>query len=286
MRFAITLSDRYLGVFDALLRAGWQPVRMFGAPADGRMFRNLACMERAQNLKLPLQLSRIADDDLKRLGDQDCQLLVVASYPWRIGAWQAHLPYAINFHPSLLPAYRGPYPLVNGLLDQAARWGASCHQLDAGFDTGAVLAQQGFDVAADETHETLDLKTQMALAALADQVASNFHALWQAATPQGEGSYAPLLLKEDAQRQLDFSQPVEAILRRVRAFGRFECTATLNGVTVYVSQACGWREQHGHPPGTLVHNYALEMVVACADGYIALLQWHLASAEAVLGTSR
>jgi len=58
MRFAITVSDRYLGVFDALLKAGWEPIRLFTSPADGRMFRNGASIERAQARKIGIQLSR------------------------------------------------------------------------------------------------------------------------------------------------------------------------------------------------------------------------------------
>lgn len=192
LRFAITVSDRYLGVFDALLNAGWEPIRLFSSPTEGRIFATKASIERACALKIGIQLSRMGEHDLQHLADDGWEVLVVASYPWRIGDWRPFVPHAINFHPSLLPEFRGSYPLINGLLAQRARWGVTCHKLAPEFDTGDVLAQRAFDVAAQDTHEILDLKTQMAAAALATQVSGDFSALWAGATPQAEGSYAPL----------------------------------------------------------------------------------------------
>ena len=282
MRFAITASDRYLGVFNAFIAAGWEPIRLYSSPTDGRVFNNKECIARASALKLGIQLSPLKEGDLHALGDEGCEVLIVASYQWRIGDWRAHLPFAINFHPSLLPQYRGPYPLVNGLLDGAPRWGVTCHQLAPDFDTGDILAQRAFDVAADESHESLDLRTQMAAAALAKEVAGNFKALWDAATPQAGGSYAPLF--KDADRTLDFNQPLARILRTVRALGRLECLAKVNGVHMHVSRATGWLEAHQTTPGTVVHAHALAVVVACADGYVAVLDWHLFDPNAVTGT--
>lgn len=51
---------------------------------------------------------------------------------------------AVNFHPSLLPAYRGPNPLQGMLIDGAADrfGGVTLHMLDEGLDTGAIIAQR------------------------------------------------------------------------------------------------------------------------------------------------
>lgn len=282
MRFAITASDRYLGVFDAFLRAGWTPLRLFGTPTDGRMFRNTAVIQRAQSLKIGIQLSRLSDRDLRQLADDGCEVLVVASYQWRIGDWRAAIPYAINFHPSLLPDHRGPYPLVNGLLQRCSHWGVTCHRLAPEFDSGDILAQRRFQVSPDESHETLDLRTQMAANSLATEVAENFPALWADARPQGAGSYAPAF--KDADRTLDFNEGVAQILHKVRAFGRFECLATVNGLLVHIGRAAGWVEAHTDPPGAVVHGYALATVVACRDGYIAILEWNLIAPDMITGT--
>ena len=282
MRFAITCSDRYLSVLDTFVEAGWQPLRMFGVPCDGRMFRNSASIDRAKALGIGIQLSRIVPADLQRLADEGCEALIVASDHWRLLGWEPHLRYAVNFHPSLLPQYRGPYPLLNGLRDGATRWGVTCHKLAPEFDSGDILAQHEFAVDADETHETLDLKSQMATRRLARDVVADFRSLWDGARPQGPGRSAPLLGEDE--RRIDFTQDVAQILHRVRTFGRFECLAQVKGVTLHVARAAGWVEAHADAPGTVVHAYALSTVVACRDGYIALLEWHLFAPLLVTGT--
>ena len=75
------------------------------------MFHHKAVIERAQQLRLPVQISRMQDRDLAELETLGTDLLVVGSYQWRIGGWSRHLPHAVNFHPSPLPHGRGPYPL-------------------------------------------------------------------------------------------------------------------------------------------------------------------------------
>ncbi len=279
MRFAITLTDRYLPVLEALLAAGWQPVKLFTSPVDDRIFHNKLSLERAQQLDIPVQISRMLDTDLLDLNARGCDALVVASYRWRIGEWQPHLRYAVNFHPSPLPIGRGAYPVVRAILDGHTQWGISCHKLAARFDSGDILAQETFPIAADECHETLDLKTQLASGVLAGRVAANFETLWRDATVQGEGSYWKLFT--DGDRTLDFHQPVERIMRTVRAFGDYECFAKVAEAQIYVRRAVAWPARHTLVPGTVVHNSAMRLVVAASDGYVGLLEWSLIAPDAL-----
>jgi len=281
-RFAITATDRYLGVLDAFLEHGWTPVKLFTCATDDRIHQNKAVIARAEALKIDIQLSRMDDRALADLADRDCDLLVVASYRWRIGNWQAHLPKAINFHPSPLPYGRGPYPLVEGILSSQLLWGATCHKVGQDFDTGDILAQKLFKTAADETHESLDLKTQMATHHLARTVASELDPLWEHAKPQGAGQYVPYWT--DAQRTLNFNDSIQTLDRQIRAFGRWEVLAQVNQAVLHVHRAQCWNELHSYAPGTLVHSDGQRFVVACADGFVALLEWHLMGAEMATGT--
>jgi methionyl-tRNA formyltransferase len=77
----------------------------------------------------------------------------------------------------------------------------------------------------------------------------------------------------DADRTLDFRSEVEAILRRVRAFGTIETIARVGESRVYVAAAEGWREAHRHAPGTVVQRYRRHVVIAARDGYIQLNRW-------------
>jgi len=48
-----------------------------------------------------------------------------------------------------------------------------------------------------------------------------------------------------------------------------------------VRRAVGWTEAHSHRPAHVVHTYNRTIVIAAADGYIALLEWNFASIDIV-----
>jgi len=271
MRFAITCVDRCLPIFEALLTEGWEPVKLFTIPPGPLVSANHTTIARAVELNLPIQISRMQDSDLKDLADRGCEALVCASYNWKVGDWRPHLRYGLNFHPSPLPLARGPYPAFRAILESRKTWGVACHKLESRFDVGDILADEAFALADDECHESLNLKTQMAFRRLAGRVGRNVHSLWDQAKPQGPGSYWKGSTDDD--RMLDFTQPVETIMRTVRAFGLTESIARISNGVVYVRRATGWTEQHSHAPGAVVHTDGRRWVVAAKDGYIALLEW-------------
>lgn len=277
MRFAIATIDRYQIVLDAFVEAGWEPVKIFSTNRLSPRDSNTALLSRAERLGVPIQLSRIQPNDLTDLARAGCIALVVAGHPWRVPDWRTQLPYAINFHPSLLPDARGPYPLCRAIREQRREWGVSCHQIEPDFDTGAVLAQSRFDMHPEETHETLDLKVQLSIAPLAMQVARQLPTLWTHATPQRGGDYWPFDIESD--RTIDFSQSIDAIMLTVRARGLLECVAPLGEGTIYVSRAHAWRQSHGFAPGTIVHRHGEQLVVAASDGLVAILEWSPLSPE-------
>ncbi len=272
-RFAITASDRYLEVFNAFVSAGWEPIKLFTLPTSGFLNDNKAVIARAQQLGMEIQMSRLDDASLAGLARMDCDLLVVASYDWRIGRWQDYIPRAVNFHPSPLPRYRGPYPLVQAILDEQTEWGVTCHKLAEEFDKGDILAQRIFPLTAHECHESLDLRTQMAMSRLAIDVALNFEKVWSEANPQVDGHYVGLW--SDAERTLDFWKTISELDRQLRAFGNFQCIAMLHGLQLHIQQAVVWPETHSLPPGTVVLSSAVRMVVACCDGFVGITRWSL-----------
>ena len=61
----------------------------------------------------------------------------------------------VNGHPSLLPRYRGPFPIAWAVRNGETEIGMSFHLMDASFDTGNLLAQTSIPLADDDTEETL-----------------------------------------------------------------------------------------------------------------------------------
>lgn len=271
MRFAFAGFDRWRGVFDSFIEAGWEPVSLFTVPLDNRLDFNSDMVSLAAKHKIPVQLSRISTVDFASLHARKCDALVVAGYEWRIPDWTPYLSHAINFHPSPLPEGRGPYPLIPALLKSKTHWGATCHAIDTSFDTGPILANENFPLQTNECLESLQLKVQLATNRLARRVAHNFTNLWHERRPQEEGNYWPRA--GDEERTLNFEKSVSEILRIVRASGLVECLAPLNGAKVYVKRAIGWEEPHNHRPGEIVYEHHRTIVIAARDGFIGLVEW-------------
>jgi len=88
-------------------------------------------------------------DTLKQHG---IELVVLAGFMRLLGAtfvgwWQGRL---VNIHPSLLPAFPGAHAIRDACEARASRTGVTIHFVDAGTDTGPIIAQQGLDIGPDE----------------------------------------------------------------------------------------------------------------------------------------
>lgn len=269
MKFAITATDRFLGVFEAFVKAGWQPLKLFTVPLVHNLSNQQAVIAYAQQFDAGIQLSRMTELDMAALAEQGCEALIVASYDWKILNWQPYFKYAINFHSSPLPLGRGPYPVPRAIFENRPYWGITCHQVTPKIDQGPVLSSELFPLHADECHESLDLKIQMAAKRLAYRVAQDMDNLWHKAQPQSQGIYWPRTSLEE--RIINFHQPVENILRHIRAYGITESIAYVNQNWFVVKRAVGWTENHSFPSGELAHVFNRNLVITAQDGYIGLL---------------
>ncbi|MGB8995446.1 MAG: phosphoribosylglycinamide formyltransferase, partial [Pseudonocardiaceae bacterium] len=61
----------------------------------------------------------------------------------------------INTHPALLPAFPGRHPVTDALAHGVRVTGATVHLVDAGVDTGPILAQRAVEVLPDDTAQRL-----------------------------------------------------------------------------------------------------------------------------------
>jgi methionyl-tRNA formyltransferase len=64
----------------------------------------------------------------------------------------------INYHPSLLPKYRGGSAMNWAIIRGEKETGVTIHQIDEGVDTGPILLQEKVSIDADETVKTLYFK--------------------------------------------------------------------------------------------------------------------------------
>ena len=61
----------------------------------------------------------------------------------------------INSHPALLPAFPGAHAVRDALAAGARESGTTIHWVDAGVDTGEIIAQETVEVLAGDTEESL-----------------------------------------------------------------------------------------------------------------------------------
>ncbi len=179
----------------------------------------------------------------------------------------------LNLHPSLLPRHRGPAPVVGALLAGDTETGVSIMLMDAGMDTGPVLAQERTPIGPDENAAELSDRLAHQGAALMAATLPRWAARAITPTPQ-DGALATttrLMTKEDG--VLDWSQPAVALARQVRAYHPWPGTATRwQGRTLKVlaaSVAAG----DGAPPGTVVAHDG-GAAVATGDGLLVLRTVH------------
>ena len=173
----------------------------------------------------------------------------------------------LNIHASLLPRWRGASPIAAAIRAGDAESGVTIMQMEAGLDTGPMLAAERVPIDAQTTgallHDRLAaLSAPLILRVLADPPPPR---------PQpAEGvTYAGLLTRQDA--AIDWTGDAAAILRQIRAYDPWPGTQTLlDGAVLKIGDAeivpAGSAPPPGTIPGTVIDD---ALAIACgpdADG--------------------
>lgn len=89
--------------------------------------------------------------------DPQPQLIVLAGFMRLLGEplLRAYPRAIINTHPALLPSFPGAHGVRDALAYGVKVTGASVIEVDAGLDTGRILAQRAVEVLDDDTEESL-----------------------------------------------------------------------------------------------------------------------------------
>jgi methionyl-tRNA formyltransferase len=184
---------------------------------------------------------------------------------------------ALNIHASLLPRWRGAAPIQRALLAGDRETGITIMQMDAGLDTGPLLARHTVAIAEDDDAQSLHDKLA-ALGAHAIVLAVSDVAAGRAgAVPQSDAgvSYARKISKEDA--EIDWSRPNRDIERQVRALRPVPGARThLLAEPVKV-----WRAhcvQGAGMPGTVLEAGAGGVKVACGEAALMVTELQRAGA--------
>ena len=233
--------------------------------------------ERAGGLGLPvLAPPRLRDDAFAaQLAELRPALGVLADYGKMLPAAILDLPGRgiVNLHPSLLPRHRGATPVPAAILEGAAQTGVSLFRMDAGMDTGPIIAAEVVALSGEEDAPALEAR----LAAIAAGLLKRTLGPWLdgalPAVPQSEdGASVTRPFRRDDGR-LNPALPAATLERQVRAFRPWPGTfLEWPAGRVAVLRAGVAPGRAGDEPGLLVGDEPAGLALVTAHGRLRLLE--------------
>ena len=210
---------------------------------------------------------------LERLAAARPEVIVTAAYGLILPQYMLRLaPHgALNVHASLLPRWRGAAPIQRALLAGDRETGITIIRMDAGLDTGPILAQRAVAITEQDDSQSLHDK----LAALGrDLIAALLDALAVGNAPEtpqpAEGAtYAAKI--QGGETIIDWSTAAAQIERAVRAFRPAPGAQTgIRGERCKIWRA---RAANGSgEPGTVIAVGSEGIRVACGVGALEITE--------------
>ncbi|AUH64712.1 methionyl-tRNA formyltransferase [Paracoccus zhejiangensis] len=170
----------------------------------------------------------------------------------------------LNIHASLLPRWRGAAPIHRAVMSGDAETGVAIMQMEAGLDTGPVLAEARTAIKAGET--TADLHDRLSVMG-AELVVDVLGRLPLPAKPQPEDGVTYAQKIDKAEARVDWKQPVAEVDRLIRGLSPFPgawCEVAGERVKLLRSRVA----QGSGAPGQVLGGFT----VACGDGAVEVLE--------------
>lgn len=197
------------------------------------------------------------------------EVMVVAAYGLILPPVVLAIPAqgCLNIHASLLPRWRGAAPIQRAIEAGDPETGVTIMQMDAGLDTGAMLARHAVVIGADETAAELHDRLATLGAAAIVAALAKLTRLPRVAQDNALATYATKLDKAEA--RLDWTKPAALLARQVRAFNPVPGAWTwLDGQAFKV-----WRARastDSGQPGRRLASPPQALCIACGDGALCL----------------
>ena len=261
-----------------------QPDRPAGR---GRELQAAPVKEAAMEHDLPLYQPRSLGkaEALRQLADWSPDVIVVAAFGQILSEDVLGLPPhgCLNVHASLLPRWRGAAPVAAAIRAGDEVTGVTIMKMDAGLDTGPILAQREEPIRADDTRATLTERLSYAGAELMAETLTAYAAGELEPRPQREeeaATFADQLCKEDG--ELDWSRTALELDRKIRAFTPWPGTFTFwKGRRLKVLKASPMPGWEGDATPSTVIEVGEGAAVATGEGVLRLEEVQLAGKRAM-----
>ena len=188
-------------------------------------------------------------------------LAVLADYGQIVPPPLLELPHgALNLHPSLLPRHRGASPIPATILAGDRETGVTLMRMDAGLDTGPIVAVERVSLAGTEDAPGLEARLACDAADLLERSLDGWLDGHLVARPQpGAGATLTRPLRRENGR-LDAERPAAELERQVRAYRPWPGTfieTPVGRVIVHAAHVEPARE--GDPHGLVAHGDGLAL---------------------------
>lgn len=192
-------------------------------------------------VKAGFNIEQVVTGKLKELRPHTAQIAVLAAYGQIIPqSILDEFPLGIiNVHPSLLPAYRGPTPIEQAILDGTAKTGVSVMRLTSGMDEGPIYTQKTIHLSGKESKNDLTKYLQTIgaelIASILPLIINGSLKARQQSHPD-RATYSHKLSRENS--ILDWRKPAVQLEREIRAYlGWPGSKTTIAGKDVTITRA-------------------------------------------------
>lgn len=181
----------------------------------------------------------------------------------------------VNIHTSILPKYRGAAPIQWAILNGDSETGVTLMKMDAGMDTGWILAKAQTPITRDDDAQTLHdrLGRMAAEPGFIENIVGYIQEDLQP-VPQLEGAtHARKITKEDG--RLRWTDPAPALWNRVRGLVPWPGAFTIVPAEPKPHILKIWRAEpidRSGPPGEVLEASKDSLIVACGTGALRLLE--------------
>ena len=226
-------------------------------------------------------------DVTARLREWSPEAGIVAAFGQLLGSEILDLPTHghLNVHASLLPRWRGASPIVAAILAGDEETGVTIMLIDAGLDTGPMLAKARCAITAEDTTGSLEPRLAQLGANLLSQTLPRWLRGEIIAEPQDatRATFAGHVEKNDG--RVDWAQPADLLWRMSRAYepwpGLFAFAGEQRVRLWRMLPLQGWRGDE--LPGEVVESYDEMLVVATGEGALILEEVQLAGKKRTSG---
>ena len=221
-------------------RPAGRGMKLHPSPVKQFALDHALALAQPRSLKLDGKYPEDAKAARALLDAAQADAMVVVAYGLILPQWALDVPAhgCFNIHASLLPRWRGAAPIHRAIEAGDLHTGVTLMQMDAGLDTGDMLLIEKCAIAPDDTTATLHdklaaLGADLVVRALAQAASGDLKPVPQ---PLDGVTYAHKIEKHEA--EIDWAQPADLIVRRVRAFNPFPGASThLGGETLKIWSA-------------------------------------------------